>query len=248
MTENRIEEIRARAEAATPGHWGTYYDGKGTYTIEAQPRLIPGVGNVNQGAIATLAGQHGDGQTYHDARFAAHAREDVPFLLSRVAELEQAAPKALGRAGDDTDIRTYFGLSYANYLVLPRTLLQSMPEQWQHQFVALLEQMDNAFQHVPQAEAYEVTAGTEVTVSEMGHDLLEELGISEDWYDAPVPEDLGPSDLAEWRAEHEKSNPTYSRNGVEVEPNERFLVPETDPVPHYNRGRTRVEPRLDGVE
>jgi len=26
------------------------------------------------------------------------------------------------------DIHTWFGLTYANYLVLPRTLLQSMPE------------------------------------------------------------------------------------------------------------------------
>jgi hypothetical protein len=87
MTD-RIEEIRARADAATPGHWGTSYDGKGNYTIEAQPRLIPGQGIVNEGAVATLAGEHGDGQTYSNARFAAHAREDVPFLLDRIAQLE----------------------------------------------------------------------------------------------------------------------------------------------------------------
>jgi hypothetical protein len=88
MSDTRIEEIRARADAATPGHWGTSYDGKGTYTIEAQPRLIPGQGIVNEGAVATLAGEHGDGQTYSNARFAAHAREDVPFLLARIAQLE----------------------------------------------------------------------------------------------------------------------------------------------------------------
>lgn len=87
--QKRLAEIRAREQAATPGHWGTYYDGKGTYTVQAQPRLIPGTGNVNAGDIATLQGEHGDGQTYADARFAAHAREDVPFLLERVAELEE---------------------------------------------------------------------------------------------------------------------------------------------------------------
>jgi len=152
-------------------------------------------------------------------------------------------------AGDEPrrDIHTHFGLSYANYLVLPRTLLQSMPDEWQHQFVGLLEQMDNAFAHVPQAEAYEVTPGTECVVGEMGFDLLEEAGIVEDWYDEPIPEDLGPSDLNEWKAEHEKAEPTYSRNGVELDPMERVLIPEQDPVPHYNRGRTRVEPRLDGA-
>jgi hypothetical protein len=87
-TSTRIDEIRAREQAATPGHWGTYYDGKGTYTVQAQPRLIPGTGNVTAGDVATLSGEHGDGQTYADARFIGHAREDVPYLLDRVAELE----------------------------------------------------------------------------------------------------------------------------------------------------------------
>lgn len=41
-----------------------------------------------------------------------------------------------------TDIHTYFGLSYAHYLVLPRSVLQSMPEEWQHKFVELLEELD----------------------------------------------------------------------------------------------------------
>lgn len=86
--QKRLEEIRAREAAATPGYWGTCYDGQGAYTVEAQPRLIPGHGNVNEGTVATLEGEHGDGQTYANARFTAHAREDVPFLLERVAELE----------------------------------------------------------------------------------------------------------------------------------------------------------------
>ena len=37
-------------------------------------------------------------------------------------------------------IHQAFGLSYANYLVIPRTVLQSMPDEWQEAFVALLEQ------------------------------------------------------------------------------------------------------------
>jgi hypothetical protein len=84
---SRLAEIRAREEAATPGHWGTCYDGQGTYTVQAQPRLIPAEGNVNAGTVATLVGEHGDSQTYANARFTAHAREDVPFLLDLVAEL-----------------------------------------------------------------------------------------------------------------------------------------------------------------
>lgn len=38
-------------------------------------------------------------------------------------------------------IHTYFGLSYANYLVLPRTVLQSMPDEWQGRFVKLLNEI-----------------------------------------------------------------------------------------------------------
>ncbi|WP_372011432.1 hypothetical protein NBRC13296_12805 [Paenibacillus chitinolyticus] len=41
------------------------------------------------------------------------------------------------------DIHSYFGLSYANYLVLPRTVLQSMPMEWQIKFVELLEEVDD---------------------------------------------------------------------------------------------------------
>jgi hypothetical protein len=40
------------------------------------------------------------------------------------------------------DIHTYFGLSYADYLVLPRSVLQSMPEEWQLKFVSLLDELD----------------------------------------------------------------------------------------------------------
>lgn len=84
---DRLSEIKAREQAATAGHWGTYYDSKGTYTIQARPRLIPWEGNTDDGAIATVSGEHGDGQTYHDARFVAHARDDVRWLLE---QLEQA--------------------------------------------------------------------------------------------------------------------------------------------------------------
>ncbi|MFG2540621.1 hypothetical protein ACGFU4_35825 [Streptomyces sp. NPDC048511] len=88
----RIDEIRAREADATPGHWGTYYDGVGTYAIEAQPRFVPGTGaaSVNEGIVATLVGEHGDAQTYADASFIASAREDVKYLLDRVAGLEAA--------------------------------------------------------------------------------------------------------------------------------------------------------------
>lgn len=84
----RIDEIRARADAATPGPWGTEYDGKGTYHVHARLRTTPSEGMASDGVVASLHGEHGDTQAYRNARFVAHARQDVMFLLGRVAELE----------------------------------------------------------------------------------------------------------------------------------------------------------------
>ena len=151
---------------------------------------------------------------------------------------------AAGHA-DREAIHRHFGLSYANYLVLPRTLLQSMPDEWQARFVALLDEMDTAFAHVPKAEDYKVSTGTWTTVDEMGDVLQTQLGITQDWYDEPVPEDLGPSDLNEWRFEHEKDQPVYrDKDGQVMAPDEPVFVASPDPVPHYNRGRARVEPQM----
>ena len=44
------------------------------------------------------------------------------------------------RTESDQDVHTFFGLSYANFLVLPRSLLQSMPLEWQERFTAMVEE------------------------------------------------------------------------------------------------------------
>lgn len=45
--------------------------------------------------------------------------------------------------GSDTEpVHTWFELSYANYLAIPRSVLQSMPVSWQRQFVALMDDLD----------------------------------------------------------------------------------------------------------
>ncbi|MFJ7200908.1 MULTISPECIES: hypothetical protein [unclassified Streptomyces] len=89
----RIDEIRARQQAATPGHWGTHYDGTGTYYISAGLRPTP-TGTVCDAVVAAVRSEHGDEQAYHDARFIADAREDLAFLLDRVDELEAALAAA----------------------------------------------------------------------------------------------------------------------------------------------------------
>lgn len=42
---------------------------------------------------------------------------------------------------DGRDVHHWFGLTYSNYLVLPRAALQSMPQAWQEKFVALLDEL-----------------------------------------------------------------------------------------------------------
>lgn len=44
---------------------------------------------------------------------------------------------------NDVPIHDMFGLSYSNYLVLPRSILQSMPVNWQKKFVKLIDEMED---------------------------------------------------------------------------------------------------------
>jgi hypothetical protein len=146
MTDNRIDEISAREKAATPGHWGTYYDGKGTYTVQAQPRLIPGVGNVTGGDIATLVGEHGDGQTYANARFTAHARDDIKFLLQELA---------------DTQLARDFHQNSARHLADKRDLAESVLGEWEDGRI----EADRALRMIRVALA----VGEVKTMAQLGH-------------------------------------------------------------------------------
>lgn len=60
-------------------------------------------------------------------------------------------------------VHGYFGLSYANYLVLPRSILQSMPESWQKKFVCLLEQIPEVI-----TEKFEPEGGYDVRAKDSG--------------------------------------------------------------------------------
>ena len=46
---------------------------------------------------------------------------------------------------DRLDIHTWFNLTYAAYLVLPRTLLQEMPEDWQLRFTEMVDEIEATF-------------------------------------------------------------------------------------------------------
>lgn len=160
-------------------------------------------------------------------------------LLAEVRRLRAAEP-------DPEAIHCHFGLTYANYLVLPRTLLQSMDDKWQTRFVALLRRFNEAFTHVPQADGYKVDAAVEREISDLDEDEQKQFGVTEDWYRGETPpEGLDEAGLREWEAEHEDpEGPVYYRDGQEVDGDEIVLIPVPDPVPHYNRGRAYIQPQL----
>lgn len=130
----------------------------------------------------------------------------------------------------DGPIHTWFGLTYSNYLVLHRSMMQSMPADWQTRAVALFDELDTAFAELPTSRTFIVTAATECDYSDLTDADMAELGITRS-----DPDDDGDTT---------SSVRFHDRDGTEHEPWERTLVPlpDGDPVPHYNRGRTFIEP------
>lgn len=126
----------------------------------------------------------------------------------------------------DGPVHLHFGLSYSNYLVLHRTLMQSMPEEWQRRMVACLEELDAAFCHVDKPDVFWVQPAKVRTYSELTESDMRRLGITADH---PVGE--------------AEPDCYYDDDGGEHDPDDRVLIPVgDDPVPHYGRGRTYVKP------
>lgn len=126
---------------------------------------------------------------------------------------------------DTEAIHTWFSLSYANYLVVPRSVLQSMPSEWQTRFVAMLGELDGAFGHLDYPHY-------DVRCLARDPELLH-------W--TPCGECEGEGELEDGSA-----CPSCGGEG-QVEGETRYETPEevgfiTDPIPHYNRGRTRIPP------
>lgn len=123
---------------------------------------------------------------------------------------------------DDEAVHGFFGLSYCTHLVLPRVLLQSMPGWWQAQFVALMEQYDEAVRDTEQPRHYDVTAAEQHEASDLTEAQMKLAGITREWT----------GEEAEGYGQY------YDKDGDEIESWTRVLVPCADPLPSYNRGRT----------
>lgn len=69
--------------------------------------------------------------------------EDGSVWDTEAEALERDAGLAQGVSFCDDPIHNAFGLTYASYLVIPRSILQAMPVGWQQQAVKLLEQIES---------------------------------------------------------------------------------------------------------
>lgn len=59
---------------------------------------------------------------------------------------------------DPEPVHAWFCLSYANYFVMQRAVLQSMPVQWQRQFVRLIQQIPETLDMEPVPTSFRVHA------------------------------------------------------------------------------------------
>ena len=56
------------------------------------------------------------------------------------------------------DLHLWFGLSYASFLVLPRSFMQEMPDEWQGKMAELLNEYGQTFKCVEEIDSVFVSA------------------------------------------------------------------------------------------
>jgi hypothetical protein len=142
----------------------------------------------------------------------------------------------------DGPVHEYFELSYANYLVVHRTLMQSMPPEWQERIVACLRELDAAFDHVEKPPGFDIHIGSWWPANECSDADLARAGAERYYVDADG--ETIPAEKLKDDAVYDAAEERFAWRGDEVDGYQRIFVPYPagDPVPHYNRGRTYVPP------
>jgi hypothetical protein len=55
---------------------------------------------------------------------------------------------------DDEPISLWFNLSYAQYLTIPRSIMEAMPQEWQSKMANLLNELDSTYDWRPTEGRY----------------------------------------------------------------------------------------------
>lgn len=110
----------------------------------------------------------------------------------------------------------------ADHLVIPRSLLQSMPLRWQQVFVGMLADLHDAYGHLPWPD-YVVVPSRWERLADLDEEQLAAVG----YYP-----DLGPDGELQYRD---------ATDTVVSDPGHRVLAPVDDPLPPAAAGR--VVPR-----
>lgn len=127
-------------------------------------------------------------------------------------------------------IHGWFSLTYSNFLVLHRTVLQSMPVEWQDRMVELLEEMGAAYQHIEFPE-FEVTTVQDRYVNELSVQERDRLGVTcEERLDEDAPEGTTKDSPDWWKW---VMDVYHDRDGNELHGGDHIGVPVPDPIPHY---------------
>ncbi|WP_304455926.1 hypothetical protein [Nocardiopsis sp. YSL2] len=170
-----------------------------------------------------------------------HAPEAVSEYLDLMAERLEDPVHDVGH-----DIGTWFSLSYSNFLVLHRVLLEHMPRWWQLAFVNRLEQLHAAYSHLEHPPSFEVHPCKFVIVEDLDDDQRKKLGVTSSMDDFPdMPEDPTEEQFDAHEAAYDKACDAevfYDADGNELDRNQRVPLRVPDPIPHYRYGH--VEPRL----
>ena len=149
-----------------------------------------------------------------------------------LAASDALPPEGLG------SVQHYFGDSPNGHLVLHRTLLQSMPPQWQQRLIELVRAYDQAFAplQIPNAGRWVARPAQERAVAELTLAEREELCITSSVDDLSCH-------VGDDRFLAACNDITYcDENGRELQPTDCVLVPDLDdPIPFHDYGRTRVD-------
>lgn len=82
-----------------------------------------------------------------------YKRQGFNFNPTDLVVLEKP-PSATRWDHEPEPIHGWFELSYAQYLTIPRSVLQSMPREWQAKFARLLDQLDETIDWRPKEGRY----------------------------------------------------------------------------------------------